>query len=948
MKNIFKLGTVLLIWSALFLWAGIPLRAQDSKHGSQLTPRGEIRVLIVFAEIVNGGTCTPPAPHDWNASVVWPSGTAAPLNADNYLDYVWSATPSTFLSRYYRDISLDEYHVIGDYYDGTVQVPCSLINFVNNDVWTDARKAIQILNTTWVPVMGNYYTKHGININDFDDYQNLGQGIQKPPGNPDGKIDVTVVLWRNHPFVSCGSGAGVGAYMGEPLVGKTCGYFGSWGGCPSSWATGYDGFFVAEYFHAIMGGNNFHTGGGMDPGTFMFDGTGSWSTSAQSGSMTNIVCGWDRNFFDWRGVGANQRLYRISAQDLAGQEVPSDISIATHPSSQFFVLRDFVTVGDMVRIKLPHFDYQGSGDRKNQYLWIENHQVGKPGSSEFDKNRGYANCRDWQPGLYIQLQAGKDIISGTGIYGGSSSSPNSLNDWLFPLMAEGNWDYYYDYAAANINYANCAWGNKSLPYSKYFPVTCDTKPNPFTGYNDAFGSVDFSQNCVLLESTDDYQPRLQKWFTCPSGPPVAPNIPIYGDELDAFNMLNQKVSIATNPAPMPVYTSMQGFAGSVYPSWENRVIALNNIAITILDLDYYGTGSGAQNAILIRIDWDDPVVDEDVRWCGNIVLKNDPLDPGMNTMQIDLTPGKTITLDRGLSPTQFPCESGLNTQPTCLHMLDGTATTLENGSTLNVINGSTLHLEPNSILIIGPNATVNIDATSYICVEPGANIVFQDPLTSVININGVSYYSNLSLLGVVLQNTSTLNYHAYNSIVTGNLGPTPTTMVTTGTVELEAGVSITLGPNTYINPSSPTNNFWAHIDFPSNCSAVCSYALRPAPLAEDNDESKDEELYSENEWALNFANTSLTSAAAVPVTDMQSKNNISVYPNPTAGKFMVHNPDGKPVTIYVYDLNGSLVYYHGESNDADVVIDISAEKGNLFMVKVVGPNDISSFKVIRH
>lgn len=226
-------------------------------------------------------------------------------------------------------------------------------------------------------------------------------------------------------------------------------------------------------------GNNFHTGGGAADGTFTWGTTESFSTSAQSGYASLTVCGWDRWFLGTKG----SRQYVTGAINPATElEVNSDIKISTHPNESQFILRDFVTVGDAVRIKLPHLNWGSNGDKKNQYLWIENHQK----ISEFDVNKN--PCNAWSKGLYTYLQVGKDLLSGPELYGGIYESPNELNDHLFPLTAERNYDFYYDLLNKNFSWENCAWGNYYVPYGKMYPDGT-VRTNPFTGASDVSGTI---------------------------------------------------------------------------------------------------------------------------------------------------------------------------------------------------------------------------------------------------------------------------------------------------------------------------------------------------------------------------------------------------------------------------------------------------------------------------
>lgn len=81
-----------------------------------------------------------------------------------------------------------------------------------------------------------------------------------------------------------------------------------------------------EYFHAMFGGNNWHTGSGASRHTFPFP-IGSWSISAQSGSGSNTPCAWDRFHLGWHVWKDDNLTVRkdslVSAQDAGGNEIPS-------------------------------------------------------------------------------------------------------------------------------------------------------------------------------------------------------------------------------------------------------------------------------------------------------------------------------------------------------------------------------------------------------------------------------------------------------------------------------------------------------------------------------------------------------------------------------------------------------------------------------------------------
>src|SRR5205085_2334562 len=119
--------------------------------------------------------------------------------------------------------------------------------------------------------------------------------------------------------------------------------------------------------------------------------------------------------------------------------------------------------GDAIRIKLPHLNSSSSflssaepvtGEEKNNYLWIENHQLFENSIEDQNLNYGFANshfcgnwpvCGEyWTSGLFCTIQVGKDDLEGGGeIYSGSFNFPNGLGSWMFPLTSNGFHDFKY-------------------------------------------------------------------------------------------------------------------------------------------------------------------------------------------------------------------------------------------------------------------------------------------------------------------------------------------------------------------------------------------------------------------------------------------------------------------------------------------------------------------------
>lgn len=122
-------------------------------------------------------------------------------------------------------------------------------------------------------------------------------------------------------------------------------------------AFGHDGsmasiqFIEEEFFHAILGGNNWHLGKGTTEHTFPFIAQ-SWGIAAQlaGACMSNVVSGWDRWFLGWNNPPDKNIL--ISGRDNNNQELNSDLVLPTSPVTSTFVLRDFVTTARILHLNV--------------------------------------------------------------------------------------------------------------------------------------------------------------------------------------------------------------------------------------------------------------------------------------------------------------------------------------------------------------------------------------------------------------------------------------------------------------------------------------------------------------------------------------------------------------------------------------------------------------------
>ncbi len=218
------------------------------------------------------------------------------------------------------------------------------------------------------------------------------------------------------------------------------------------------------------------------------------------------------------------------------------------------------------------------------------------------------------------------------------------------------------------NILACQWDNVSVPIERELSI-----PNPFTGYSDVFMALDSGDflstprpdpTLIPISNGELHSGELKMVLTEFFDGEVHRTLPFWGDEYDAFRYgtSRDRLSIGTNPAPVSIYTyrSNSNFgapntsyvpppAGDAPAPFENRTIWLNGLSVKIVDQMLLDGGAGGATHTKIEIRWDRRV-DDDMRWTGNIVLRNDDdvltPDPLNRQNKVILGQGTTLFLDR--------------------------------------------------------------------------------------------------------------------------------------------------------------------------------------------------------------------------------------------------------------------------------------------------------------
>ncbi|HML86804.1 MAG TPA: hypothetical protein PKE52_16745, partial [Bacteroidales bacterium] len=174
---------------------------------------------------------------------------------------------------------------------------------------------------------------------------------------------------------------------------------------PDNLATNINHIYIHEFGHGLFGSNEAHTSGGHSwravNGTLFLGPQGGYGLMGGANSGMVSCNGYER----WRMHWVDQN-YNSTGEYIASNNLPSDIKKSD--GNKTFILRDFVTTGDAVRILLPYKD----DGALNQYIWLENHKIGLNDKLDFFYYSNTNTCRSLgKPGIFAYYQVGKDVLS---------------------------------------------------------------------------------------------------------------------------------------------------------------------------------------------------------------------------------------------------------------------------------------------------------------------------------------------------------------------------------------------------------------------------------------------------------------------------------------------------------------------------------------------------------
>lgn len=545
-----------------------------------------------------------------------------------------------------------------------------------------------------------------------------------------------------------------------------------------------------EYAHMLLGGNNFHTcgGGWSSSHNYWIPQTGGWALLGLYGSSLMCWNAWDRYRLGWKALG---NTYDISARKSDGiTEVNGDIDCC---DDGIYVLRDFVTTGDALRIKLPYIDEEREYP---EWIWLENHQGTSNNNVEFDQWQYQdAGCvENLEPGLMAYIQINSDIR----VSNNQSSVFNQFADYLNPLTANGFWDR--SFLTDSVN-------NGCVSYAMIRPFI-RVGENPLTGCGDqSFYSIDLdNDDCLYSDPYDKRkQDQINNW-TEKEDNIYHKNLFQLGHSSHSFNLNgNKKIGIGTNPSSAPLI-NMVGQKTQYTNAKNLRKTYLNGISIEILE-------QCANGDIKVRVRFDDVDVENDVRWCSDsIVLNNIPTISGYS---LNVKEGKTILLDQGLNATRmtdpivfngqkiFASPTTFTVQPDVRIHLDSAARiVLDNSSKLRfreksaciiedmgnieVKSGTILQLDDCSSLVINGMGKLIVRSGAELRLSNTASLAFQNATQNLIVEQGVNIPDGFANPLDLLTNTVS------NVTVTDNMIWNEMNLKVNGQIVVETGATLNI------------------------------------------------------------------------------------------------------------------------------------------------------------
>jgi hypothetical protein len=554
-------------------------------------------------------------------------------------------------------------------------------------------------------------TAHHLTIADFDLWKDGGKPGQPKMNGPDDphSYDHVMVIYRNSNILTHGQGStdagSAGLLFGYPS--DTQSRFGAMNGLPFE-------ILKHEFNHLLLGGNNFHSGGGNAPqfDSYLLCDQGGWSMMGAANSSLLTCSAWDRDRLGWKADGAP---YRINAHGVRGGYVNGDLD-PLNGDTGVYLLKDFIPSGDAIRLRMPFLPK----NTYQQWLWIENHQTTSRNGSPTDRfhweSTGAPCLSNAVPGLFMTMQVERDEKVGRNIYGGSA-------DYLHALTASG----HYDIIITDDTIApTCPFNGRSWAYRMK-----KRWANPLSGNSEQELMVNDRNHDGLLERKEllvlgvGYRPNGN----------LADDAAFFGAARDEWTSDGKRIlGIGTNPSSANILTLRCNGTQEINKGRppDNRTVYLNGIRVELLE-------QRANGDIAVRVSTGDTRLTRNVRWCADSIVL--PPLHGADGYSLTVAKGARLLIDRSRTPTRMAFQARMKSYayfapPTRFVVSDSVRMKVEAHGGLRLENGSELHLMAGAELLLEPSAKLDVDRSSRIVVHGNGRILARTSLLKRLRRQG--------------------------------------------------------------------------------------------------------------------------------------------------------------------------------------------------------------------
>lgn len=682
-------------------------------NGGLFTPKGDIKALVIFVgfshNVFHKGDSIPfnhQRYDNWDIS----NGQDLPPYVDqttgkmkifheSKLDFSETDNPYN-ISDYYKEMSLGKLNFMAECFkDPKTGKP------VRIDINPSGKKSIAEFNKAVIDKIHHTYQDFDwFSYDTRENYPNYRRSTAKT--RADGKPDCIIFVYRNH--------------NGMPQQIFKKGRIGWGGGVATSYLSGYKspwesvnfdnmGFtlsdesgksgdsFMAMFLHEIahkLYNSPHYNGANGTIGNYFFYPDVSYGMM-NSTNFTNVTAnGWERWILGW---------INLDKQNLDKNTSIDSIDHLEHS----FILRDFVTTGDAIRLPIPFYP--------ETYLWIENHQNISVMERNLFGGKVLSKTGDPVPKLSKGVYAYIERISPHRNFLPSYGNRYQSNSIRF-MHADGNWDYTYT--------------GVSRSWKTYFnnPIVTlnKTRRNPFSGTN------------PFMRFIDDY-PKGWNIKNEPDGK-IKYKSSVHGGYLESVPFILQSrkentvavygfsggyseasKSILKNHSPF-FQDNEELSMSSGHPifglvNYNRKNAELEHIKLNGMHVDFKHID---ENAYLVTVRYNDFNIKKDIRLAGRLQIKPNYLDSLDYSMVVHSD--VEVTIDKsGIANTHKPIDNGF-IRPTEVILERGAKLLLKSESTIQIKDNSKLILEKGSYLKMDSDTRIIVGKNAQLIIKEGANI----------------------------------------------------------------------------------------------------------------------------------------------------------------------------------------------------------------------------------